>query len=113
MHHRFFSPLPYWLQDRLPLPSKRAYHENLRKLQRVVEDAIETRRRAMASTPVDDEQPAEDFLGFLLQEQRRGTELSTEYIRNELITLLFAGHDTTTSTDSLCSTVVSATDRSG
>lgn len=43
--------------------------------------------------------PSEDLLGLLLAARdEEGRALSREHVRDEVITLLFAGHDTTTST---------------
>lgn len=82
------------MQSMLPMPGRAAYKRELALLQNTVDQAIEKRRSQASASTTD----AEDFLGFLLEEQRKGAELSTSYIRNELVTLLFAGHDTTTST---------------
>ena len=62
-----------------------------RRLDAVVFAEIDRRSRA------DD--PGDDLLGMLVAARDEdGSRLSREHVRDEVITLLFAGHDTTTST---------------
>ena len=62
-----------------------------RRLDSVIFAEIERRTRAG--------EPGDDLLGMLLAAaDEDGTRLSREHVRDEVITLLFAGHDTTTST---------------
>ena len=62
-----------------------------KRLDSVILGEVERRERAG--------QPGDDLLGMLLAARDEGGgRLSREHVRDEVITLLFAGHDTTTST---------------
>lgn len=62
-----------------------------RRLDSVIFAEIERRTAA--------DEPGDDLLGMLLAAaDEDGTRLSREHVRDEVLTLLFAGHDTTTST---------------
>jgi cytochrome P450 len=76
----------YWLQVmRGPFTPWAAMHAARRKLDRLIYAEIERRRRSG--------ERGEDVLSLLLD-----TELSQRHIRDHVMTLLFAGHDTTTAT---------------
>jgi cytochrome P450 len=60
-------------------------------LDRIMLGEIERRRRAGSA--------GEDILGLLMETQHEdGTRFTDEQVRDQVLTLLFAGHDTTTST---------------
>jgi cytochrome P450 len=62
-----------------------------RTLDQVILDEIARRRRGGIS--------GEDILGLLIDaEDAQGTRLTDDQVRDQVLTLLFAGHDTTTST---------------
>ena len=62
-----------------------------RTLDRIILGEIARRRRAGA--------PGEDILGLLIEaEDGEGMRFTDEQVRDQVLTLLFAGHDTTTST---------------
>src|SRR5919201_1249016 len=62
-----------------------------RALDQVILDEIARRRRGGIS--------GEDILGLLIDaEDAQGTRLTDDQVRDQVLTLLFAGHDTTTST---------------
>jgi cytochrome P450 len=89
VRHRMNNPLsaPLWMPTRL----NRAYRTAKSLLDDVVLRVIETRRR---SGPA-----ANDLLDMLLaaRDAESGTGMSDAQLRDEILTLLFAGHDTTAS----------------
>jgi cytochrome P450 len=68
------------LQLALPLPATRRYFRAVRELDRILETFIEERRRSGS--------PGDDLLGMLL-------EMPTRELRDELVTIFIAGHETT------------------
>lgn len=75
----------------LPLPWLRSYRSNVRFLRASVDEIIEERRRLDA--------PPEDVFAILSRAQADGAEhLTDELISDEVVTLLFAGHESTAST---------------
>jgi cytochrome P450 len=76
---------PLWVPTRL----NRAYRRGKRLLDGVVLGVIESRRRAGPA--------ADDLLGLLLaaRDEESGTGMTDAQLRDEVLTLLFAGHDTT------------------
>jgi cytochrome P450 len=89
VRHRMNNPLaaPLWVPTRL----NRAYRRGKRLLDGVVLRVIESRRRAGPA--------ANDLLDLLLaaRDEESGTGMSNGQLRDEVLTLLFAGHDTTAS----------------
>jgi len=78
-----------WVPDWLPTPTKRAYRRALSNLDDFVYEAIEEKRQS------DDD--ATDLLSMIVTaETTDGEQMSDEQIRDELVTLLFAGYETTT-----------------
>jgi cytochrome P450 len=82
----------YWLQIlRGPRTPWAALTDARRKLDRLILAEIERRRRTGAR--------GEDLLSLLLDaKDDDGSRLSDAHVRDEVMTLLFAGHDTTTAT---------------
>ena len=84
MVNRFVMP---WggLAMRLPLPSSRRYHAASRNLERIIATLIAGAKRA-----------TEDNLLRVLLEARKadGSTLSDEEMRDEIVTMLVAGHET-------------------
>jgi cytochrome P450 len=79
-----YVPSPTWL----PLPSIRRYNDAVSQLDAVVYAIIEERR----ASPAD----ADDVVSILFgAEDADGRRLTTEQVRDEVVTLLFAGHETT------------------
>jgi cytochrome P450 len=78
------APLP----DFVPTPRDRAFRRARATLDRVAYGIIDARRAADA--------PGDDVVGMLLEARYEdGRPLSRQRIRNELLTLLAAGHETT------------------
>jgi cytochrome P450 len=88
VRHKMDNPLsaPLWV----PTRRNRAYRSAKRLLDSVVLRLIESRRR---SGPA-----ANDLLDLLLaaRDEESGTGMSDQQLKDEVLTLLFAGHDTTT-----------------
>ena len=77
---------PAWV----PRPSRAFASETMRATQVLADRAIDARRRAGP-------QPTPDLLDLLLagQDQETGQKMSTETLRNNLLTFIVAGHETT------------------
>jgi cytochrome P450 len=86
----------YFLQImRGPLTPFKDLKRARRILDRVIFDEI-ARRRAL---PESERREAEDILSLLIEARDEdGSEFSDQELRDQVMTLLFAGHDTTTST---------------
>ncbi|HYU91989.1 MAG TPA: cytochrome P450 [Actinomycetota bacterium] len=86
MFGRVFSPL-FRLSMRLPLPSNRRFERSKAALDDVIDRMI-ARRRSTDAT-------GEDVLSLLIRAQEDGTGMSDAQVRDEAMTLLLAGHETT------------------
>ena len=85
---RMFAPLPFeWP------PARRKFENAMQSLDGFINGLIETRRANMDSAP-------QDLLTMLLNARDPETNLgmSNKQLRDEMITLYFAGHETTAST---------------
>jgi len=91
---RRFEPEPfrYVLPDWVPMPGDAEYESAVATLDSVLDEIIE-RRAGTEGDAAADEGPT-DFLSVLLRAQGRG-EQSPEQVRDEMMTMLLAGHDTT------------------
>ena len=76
-------PLPLWV----PTPANRRAVRAIRHFDAVIRDIIRERRTRGAA--------GEDLLGFLLAATETGTGMTDRQLRDEVITLLLAGHETT------------------
>jgi cytochrome P450 len=79
---------PQWL----PMPGDSEYQSAVETMEGVIDDIV-TERRGTHGDPESDEGP-DDLLSILLRAQERG-EQSDRQIRDEVMTMLLAGHDTT------------------
>ncbi len=75
--------LPTWL----PLPKNREFRRALREVDRVVFDIVEARRRSAKDH--------EDLLGLLMSATDEEGRMSERQLRDEVLTLVGAGHETT------------------
>ncbi|HYI00753.1 cytochrome P450 [Hyalangium sp.] len=83
--------VPSWI----PTPENLGYRTALRKLYRIVDGIIHQRRQAGGDRG--------DLLSMLLQVQDEdGSRMSDQQIRHEALTLMLAGHETTSITLTLC-----------
>jgi cytochrome P450 len=86
------DPLRYAIPDWVPMPGDAEYEAAIGTLDDVLDGIIE-RRRGTDGDPSADDGPM-DFLSVLLRAQDRG-EQSAQQLRDEMMTMLLAGHDTT------------------
>ncbi|PSQ50291.1 cytochrome P450 [Halobacteriales archaeon SW_7_65_23] len=86
------DPLRYAIPDWVPMPGDAEYEAAIGTLDDVLDEIIE-RRRGTDGDPSADDGPM-DFLSVLLRAQGRG-EQSAQQLRDEMMTMLLAGHDTT------------------
>jgi cytochrome P450 len=79
---------PPFIPDWLPTPSNLAFRRAKRLLDRVVLGLIDARRKAPTQT--------RDLLALLLaaRDEETGTGMSDQQVKDEVLTLLTAGHDT-------------------
>jgi cytochrome P450 len=80
------DPVRFLTPPWVPTPGNRDYNESLAALEGIVEGLIDERRRGDVN--------GEDFLSRLLRAEAAGDQ-TTEQVRNEMMTMLLAGHDTT------------------
>lgn len=83
---------PFDIPERTPIPSQRRFLEARETLNRVVDSVIAERRRTG--------EDAGDLLSILLEarDEETGEPISDEQARDEIKTLLIAGHETTATT---------------
>ena len=86
------DPIRFVTPDWLPTRGNRAYEDAVGRLEDVVADIVAERRGTEGHR--DDDDPPMDLLSALLRAQNRG-EQTDEQIRDEVMTMLLAGHDTT------------------
>jgi cytochrome P450 len=82
------SAAPEWL----PMPGDSEYRQAVETMESVIDDIV-TERRGTQGDAATGESP-DDLLSILLRAQERG-EQSDRQIRDEVMTILLAGHDTT------------------
>jgi cytochrome P450 len=91
------SPARFLIPDWLPTRENRQYHESVRTLEGIIDDIVEERRGTEYDPSVDpaaDGDEPMDLLSVLLRAKNRG-EQTDKQLRDELMTMLLAGHDTT------------------
>ncbi|GCE28980.1 hypothetical protein KDA_44640 [Dictyobacter alpinus] len=89
----FLLPFPpLWV----PTPRNRRLQTGLKTLNQVVYDMISQRRQRLANSPAE----AFDLLSMLLsaRDEETGEEMNDQQVRDEVMTLLLAGHETTSAT---------------
>jgi cytochrome P450 len=88
-NERIISPLPYLpLLYRLPTPANRAFQRAVATLGTIVGDIIRQRREV---------EEKHDLLGMLMaaRDEETGERMDDAQLRDEVMTLLLAGHETT------------------
>ena len=85
-----------WVPPVIPTAKNREFRAALATLNKVVLDTVSQRRASGSRGAVDHK----DLLGMLLEarDEETGERMSDEQIRNELLTFLLAGHETTAMT---------------
>jgi|AntRauMinimDraft_4_1070384.scaffolds.fasta_scaffold03334_2 cytochrome P450 len=82
------NPVSVQVPEWVPTPSNRQYRRGVQQFEAAVADLVAARRR--------EDGDREDLLSLLLDaEYEDGTSPDAEEIRSQLVTFLFAGHDTT------------------
>jgi cytochrome P450 len=84
------DPLRFLLPDWAPTKENREYNRAVRTLEELVDEVVAERR----GTEFGEGEEPMDLLSILLRAQARG-EQSDDQLRDELMTMLLAGHDTT------------------
>jgi len=79
------SPVAVDIPDWLPTPGNRRYRRGINQLEDVVETLLDSR---------GEDQNGDDLLSLLLTATSNGEEHSESEIRSQLMTFLFAGHET-------------------
>ncbi len=90
MTHRNGVPYMDKLLEKLPLPSNIRYRQALKTLDGIIQDLID-RHRSQPSAETD-------MIAYLLKakaDQPENAQLSLQQIRDEIMTILIAGHETT------------------
>jgi len=82
------DPVRAVIPDWMPTPENRSYEQSVRKLEGIVDELVRRRKRAGVGTEET------DLLALLLRAKDAG-EIDEQGIRDELMTMLLAGHDTT------------------
>ncbi|MFB6123083.1 MAG: cytochrome P450 [Haloferacaceae archaeon] len=85
------NPFRFLVPDWAPTRENREYDAALAELDAVLDDVLEERRGTEGG---DGDDPPTDMLSLLLRAERRGDQTEAQ-IRDEMMTMLLAGHDTT------------------
>ncbi len=84
------------LRERLPLPVNRRYWREIERLNQIIFRIIDDRRHSHSAdgTHIEDDN---DLLGLLMlaEDEETGERMSNEQLRDELMTIVLAGHETT------------------
>ena len=108
---RFYFPLPKFVWDWLWfVPAVQEFRDSIGLLETAIQDAIDLRKKAIQVEGVAED--ASDLLSLMLRQQQEcpaddATLYDDKKIQRELLTFMFAGHDTTRST--LCWLLVGST----
>jgi cytochrome P450 len=93
--HGWFAPTSYPLPDWVPTPSRRRFARGKRRLRDVADRLLDD----AAAHPPADPSAADDLLSLLVAlrdaEGAAAGALSDERLRDQVVTMIFAGHDTT------------------
>ncbi|RLM56743.1 cytochrome P450 [Halobellus sp. Atlit-31R] len=95
------DPLRFLVPDWVPTQENREYHESVQILEEIIDDVVAERRGTEHDPTIDpagdavgDAGEPMDLLSILLRAKQRG-EQTDKQLRDELMTMLLAGHDTT------------------
>jgi len=90
----WFTPTSYPLPTWIPTPARLRFKRGKRRLQSVAQGLLD----AAAEDPPADPSEANDLLSLLVALRESGVEsesLADDRIRDQVVTMIFAGHDTT------------------
>jgi len=94
--HEWFVPTSYLLPPWVPTPSRRRFRRGKAALREEADRLLAERR----ADPPADPSEAEDLLSLLVGLRESGAvdgaALTDERLRDQMVTIIFAGHDTTT-----------------
>ncbi|MFC7227880.1 cytochrome P450 [Salinirubellus salinus] len=97
--HDWFLPTSWFLPNWVPTPARRRFTEAKRTLEREATRLLEEKTAEGAPT---DPSEATDLLSLLVGLRQAGVTdsgmLTDERLRDQMVTMIFAGHDTTTTT---------------
>jgi cytochrome P450 len=88
------DPLRVIVPDWAPTRENRDYKGAIATLEGVIDDIVEERRGTEYDENPRDDGPPMDLLSIILRAQQRG-EQTDKQLRDEMMTMLLAGHDTT------------------
>ncbi|MFB6079906.1 MAG: cytochrome P450 [Haloferacaceae archaeon] len=95
--HDWFVPTSYPLPDWIPTPARWRFKRGRRRLRRVADRLLEEK----AADPPADPTDADDLLSVLVGMREAGrvdpAVVSDDCLRDQVVTMIFAGHDTTAS----------------
>jgi cytochrome P450 len=84
------DPIRFAMPEWMPMPDDAEFNRAVRTLDEVLDDIIAVREDSLGT----DEDGPMDFLSVLLRARDEGNQ-SPEQLRDEMMTMLLAGHDTT------------------
>ena len=94
--HDWFIPTSYMLPDWVPTPARRRFRKGKAALQAEAGRLLEEKAGDAPTDPTE----AEDLLSLLVGLREAGVDdsgmLTDERLRDQMVTIIFAGHDTTT-----------------
>jgi cytochrome P450 len=94
--HDWFLPTSYPLPRWIPTPARRRFREGKRTLQQEADRLLEEASRNPPSDPTE----ADDLINLLVGLRAAGVTdsgmLTDERLRDQMVSIIFAGHDTTT-----------------
>jgi cytochrome P450 len=94
--HDWFVPTSYLLPDWVPTPARRRFRKGKATLQAEADRLLEEKAGGAPTDPAE----AEDLLSLLVGLRESGVAdsgmLTDERLRDQMVTIIFAGHDTTT-----------------
>jgi cytochrome P450 len=93
--HGWFAPTSYPLPHWVPTPSRRRFARGKRRLRTVADRLLDS----AATDPPTDPSAADDLLSLLValrgSDHQTGDALCDDRLRDQVVTMIFAGHDTT------------------
>lgn len=94
--HDWFRPTSYFLPNWVPTPARRRFHAAKGTLRREADRLLAEKAGDAPTDPAD----ADDLLSLLVGLREAGVPdsgmLSDDRLRDQMVTIVFAGHDTTT-----------------
>jgi cytochrome P450 len=85
----FMSPMRWFgIRERLPLPSTRRYHRAIQRIDDIIYGIIRKRRES-------GQDPGDLLSRLLAAQDERGGGMTDRQLRDECVTLMLAGHETT------------------